>query len=115
MQVRGITSSPEIYGDEGWDGQPTQFNNDDTDIGLDVCSLPASQRLSSGLANHPPALEPQLPAPPLCQTSCRLNRIGTIGGAGRRKWHDTGQAYKDRIVPRLLPPESAAVEPPDPG
>jgi hypothetical protein len=27
--------------------------------------------------------------PPLCQTSCRLNRIGTIGGAGRRKWHDT--------------------------
>jgi hypothetical protein len=30
-----------------------------------------------------------LPAHPLCQTSCRLNRIGTSGGAGRRKWHDT--------------------------
>src|ERR1700733_12294593 len=30
---------------------------------------------------------------PLCQTSCRLNRIGTIGGAGRRKWHDTDRQW----------------------
>jgi len=43
--------------------------------------------------------------PPLCQTSCRLNRIGTFGGAESRKWLD-----KDRIVARLLPPESSSVE-----
>ena len=27
---------------------------------------------------------------PLCQESCRLDRIGTLGGVGRRQWLDTG-------------------------
>ena len=27
--------------------------------------------------------------PPLCQKSCRPDRIGTFGGAGRRQWLDT--------------------------
>ena len=47
---------------------------------------------------------------PLCQRSCRLNRIGTFGGADRQKVARYGQAYKDRIVARLLPPESSSVE-----
>jgi arylsulfatase len=31
---------------------------------------------------------------PLCQTSCRLNRIGTFGGADIRKWLDTDKRTK---------------------
>jgi putative ATP-dependent endonuclease of OLD family len=31
---------------------------------------------------------------PLCQRSCRLNRIGTFRGAGRRKWLDTDRGIK---------------------
>ena len=44
---------------------------------------------------------------PRCQGSCRLNRIGTFGGADSRKWLDTDKRTKDRIVARLLPPESS--------
>jgi hypothetical protein len=32
--------------------------------------------------------------PPLCQTSSRLNRIGTFGGADSRKWLDTDRRTK---------------------
>ena len=32
--------------------------------------------------------------PPLCQRSCRLNRIGTFGGADSRKWLDTDKRTK---------------------
>ena len=46
---------------------------------------------------------------PLCQRSCRLNRIGTFGGA-EAEVARYGQAYKDRIVARLLPPESSAID-----
>jgi hypothetical protein len=31
---------------------------------------------------------------PLCQTSCRLNRIETFGGADIGKWHDTDRDTK---------------------
>ena len=31
---------------------------------------------------------------PLCQRSCRLNRIGTFGGADSRKWLDTDKRTK---------------------
>ena len=31
---------------------------------------------------------------PLCQTSCRLNRIGTFGGADSRTWLDTDKRTK---------------------
>jgi hypothetical protein len=31
---------------------------------------------------------------PLCQDSCRLNRIGTFGGAESRKWLDTDKRTK---------------------
>jgi len=31
---------------------------------------------------------------PLCQRSCRPDRIGTFGGAGRRKWLDTDKRIK---------------------
>ena len=31
---------------------------------------------------------------PLCQTSCRLNRIGTFGGVDIRKWLDTDKRIK---------------------
>jgi hypothetical protein len=31
---------------------------------------------------------------PLCQDSCRLNRIGTFGGAESRKWLDTDKPTK---------------------
>ena len=33
-------------------------------------------------------------ASPLCQRSCRLNRIGTFGGADSRKWLDTDKRTK---------------------
>jgi transposase len=46
---------------------------------------------------------------PLCQTSCRLDRIGTLGARSEQVAR-YGQAYKDRIVARLLPPESSSVE-----
>jgi hypothetical protein len=32
--------------------------------------------------------------PPLCQRSCRLNRIGTFGGADSGKWLDTDKLTK---------------------
>ena len=32
---------------------------------------------------------------PLCQRSCRLNRIGTFGGADSRKWLDTDKRTKN--------------------
>jgi hypothetical protein len=32
---------------------------------------------------------------PLCQRSCRLNRIGTFGGAESRKWLDTDKRIKN--------------------
>ena len=35
-----------------------------------------------------------LDALPLCQRSCRPDRIGTFGGAGRRKWLDTDKRTK---------------------
>jgi phage/plasmid-associated DNA primase len=35
-----------------------------------------------------------LPDNPLCQRSCRLNRIGTFGGADSRKWLDTDKRTK---------------------
>jgi hypothetical protein len=31
---------------------------------------------------------------PLCQTSCRLNRIGTFGGTDISKWHNTDRDTK---------------------
>jgi SRSO17 transposase len=31
---------------------------------------------------------------PLCQRSCRPDRIGTFGGAGRRTWLDTDKGTK---------------------
>ena len=34
------------------------------------------------------------PTRPLCQRSCRLNRIGTFGGADSRKWLDTDKRTK---------------------
>ena len=34
------------------------------------------------------------PGTPLCQRSCRLNRIGTFGGADSRKWLDTDKRTK---------------------
>ncbi len=34
------------------------------------------------------------PRPPLCQTSCRPDRIIIPWGAGRRTWHDTGRGSK---------------------
>src|SRR5208282_3582976 len=47
---------------------------------------------------------------PLCQTSCRLNKIGSEPwGRGYQEVARYGQAYKDRIVARLLPPESSSV------
>src|SRR3954454_19369145 len=46
---------------------------------------------------------------PLCQTSCRPDRISP-GGVGLGKLARYGHAYKDRIVARLLPPESSAVD-----
>src|SRR3954453_12473679 len=46
---------------------------------------------------------------PLCQTSCRPDRISP-GGVGLGRLARYGQAYKDRIVGRLLPPESSAVD-----
>src|SRR6476469_3131592 len=46
---------------------------------------------------------------PLCQTSCHPDRISP-GGVGSGKLARYGQAYKDRIVARLLPPESSAVD-----
>src|SRR3954453_4114446 len=46
---------------------------------------------------------------PLCQTSCRPDRISP-GGVGLGQLARYGQAYKDRIVARLLPPESSAVD-----
>src|SRR4051794_35687263 len=46
---------------------------------------------------------------PLCQRSCRPDRISP-GGVGLGKLARYGQAYKDRIVARLLPPESSAVD-----
>jgi hypothetical protein len=36
----------------------------------------------------------RLPWVPLCQRSCRLNRIGTFGGADSRKWLDTDKRTK---------------------
>ena len=33
---------------------------------------------------------------PLCQTSCRLDRIKTPGGAEGRTWHDTDRSSKTR-------------------
>jgi hypothetical protein len=47
---------------------------------------------------------------PLCQRSCRLDRIGTHGGAGRGDMARYGQKFKERVVARLLPPESSPVE-----
>ena len=45
---------------------------------------------------------------PLCQRSCRPNRIGPLGADIRKARY--GQAYKDRIVARLLQPESSSAE-----
>src|SRR3984885_15534286 len=47
---------------------------------------------------------------PLCQRSCRPDRIGPFWGRGHQEVARYGQAYKDRIVARLLPPESSSVE-----
>jgi hypothetical protein len=35
---------------------------------------------------------------PLCQRSCRLNRIGTFGGADSRKWLDTAMQKSTSMV-----------------
>jgi hypothetical protein len=37
----------------------------------------------------------RIAAYPLCQRSCRLNRIGTFGGAESRKWLDTDKRIKN--------------------
>jgi len=42
-----------------------------------------------------PAFEHQY-GTPLCQTSCRLDRIKTPGGAEGRTWHDTDRSSKTR-------------------
>ena len=47
---------------------------------------------------------------PLCQTSWRLNRIGTLRWRTKTRVARYGQASKDRVVARLLPPESSSVE-----
>ena len=54
-------------------------------------------------------MDKNLPRAPLCQRSCRPDRIGTFGGA-EADVARYGQRYKDRIVARLLPPESAAID-----
>src|SRR3954465_14665460 len=47
---------------------------------------------------------------PLCKTSCRVFRIAEREGRGHQAVARYGQAYRDRIVARLLPPESAAID-----
>jgi hypothetical protein len=46
----------------------------------------------------------------LCQRSCRPDRIGTFGGCWNSEMARYGLKFKERVVARLLPPESAPVE-----
>ena len=57
---------------------------------------------------------PALPAMdrevPLCQRSCRPDRIKTSGGAGRRTWLGMDRRLRTTRWQRLLPPQSCPVE-----
>ena len=44
------------------------------------------------------------------QNSCRPDRTTTLGAAMKDGLARYGQAFKDRAVARLLPPESAALD-----
>jgi hypothetical protein len=54
------------------------------------------RRLRSEQREHWPARIDRRREPPLCQTSCRLDRIKTPGGAEGRTWHDTDRSSKTR-------------------
>jgi DNA-binding transcriptional LysR family regulator len=72
MHVRGMTSPPEIHRTEDWAGQSGRVRNDHADTGADACSLPARQRLSSGLPNPRPEPEPQVRIPPVRRREINL-------------------------------------------
>src|SRR6202789_2860293 len=64
---------------------------------VDLSSPTAALGLRDQMLQVPPFLVSQVTwiaqfvpvVPPLCQRSCRLNRVGTFGGADSRKWLDT--------------------------
>ena len=82
-QARSIIASARrwcnLYQERNPDGSPVPFT---------YYPCPGLRLLASGPLNS------QVCGHPLCQRSCRLNRIGTFGGADSRKWLDTDKRTK---------------------
>jgi transposase InsO family protein len=72
------------------------FEVHDTDSAEHAAHLARRTALAEGVHAKPvrPVLHGDNGATPLCQTSCRLNRIGTFGGADSRKWLDTDKLIR---------------------
>ena len=72
------------------DGLPRGDRRPDADRPVPSHALSEAERAQIlAVAN-----EPRFAETPLCHMSCRLDRIGTSGGVGRRKWLDTDKRIK---------------------